>query len=270
MHRTLQAPHPHRAGVAPDRALLRRLGQDSGRNSGRVAPDLTLPDTDDVPALFTCECSGTPVALRVTAHLGFPQLSVGPGPGHLASVVGAPVPKAPVDENGNATPRQDKVGRAALGDLWMQSEAPTSSMDGLPELDFWGGVGLPAPSKVLALGCADPLLNHTNKVAGLRAMASWAAGCRRLAVGDDLPTTGAAEAALNDARSDRQRAGEKPRASPTRPVRTDVDRIAPSREVAGRTHPALRVGHFISSGVPLSQRRASAGPDLNRRSTNGK
>lgn len=67
-----------------------------------VPTHLALPHSDDVPSVFLCQLRGPPVPLGVVAHLVGPELRVGSGPRRLTTVLGTPVPEAPVHEDSDA------------------------------------------------------------------------------------------------------------------------------------------------------------------------
>ena len=73
------------------------------------------------------------------------------------------MPEAPVNEHGNAATGEHEVGSAALRDLSVEPEPPTSGMDCLAEENLGNGVDLAAPSEVGSCG-ADPPLRHLHNL----------------------------------------------------------------------------------------------------------
>ena len=101
-----------------------------------VIAHFALPDPNDLPASLLCQGSGPLVTFGIAAHLLFPQLGVGSGPGLLAAVNGTAVPEAAVDEHRETAAREDNVGRASLGELAVEAKPPASSVEGLAQRDL--------------------------------------------------------------------------------------------------------------------------------------
>ena len=73
-----------------------------------------FPNPDYSPARGTQLAVGSFVALNVRLYFALPPLGVGP---RLDVVIWTPVPETAIDENGDALPREYKIGSCAeLGD----------------------------------------------------------------------------------------------------------------------------------------------------------
>jgi hypothetical protein len=106
-----------------------------------------FPDADDGPATDSQTGVGVPVARDVAPQFLAPPLGVGPRAG---TVLGASVPEAAVDEDGDTRPTEDDVrSTAKLGDgakIDSVSKAPSVQRTAKSQLRSSIAAGLPLHS----------------------------------------------------------------------------------------------------------------------------
>lgn len=158
---SLPVPRPCWLASAPPLRLgaARRCGEHPSRRSGRVHPDLTLPEPHHGPPGILSQLGGMLVPLLCPGDLGLPQAGVRTSEAPPA-VCWAAVPEVTVDKDSYATAWKYQVRGAAVGKLAVEAEPRPCGMQRTPQKQLRFGVLAAASTKALARRGRDPLLRH--------------------------------------------------------------------------------------------------------------